>query len=276
LISVWGNDFTLHADRSRIASAFTQRAMRRADGLHTDCKRDFRLAVERGFDSRKPAIALPGAGGIRPEIFYSGRSSEEMRIRFNVPSGAPVIVNPRGFREYVHNREFFRAVRLVLERYPSIVVLCSSMENDRLARTWVREQAIEHAVRLLPTVDHAEMADLFRLAQVVVSPSAHDGTPNSLLEAMACGCFPVAGDIESVREWISDGVNGLLCDPADPASIAAAIVRAVSDADLRTEASAINQRVVAERANYDTTMLEAERLYDRVIRYRGSRGSRAS
>lgn len=44
------------------------------------------------------------------------------------------------------------------------------------------------------------MAYLFRLADVTVSLSEDDGTPNTLLEAVACGCFPIAGDIESVRE----------------------------------------------------------------------------
>jgi glycosyltransferase involved in cell wall biosynthesis len=61
-------------------------------------------------------------------------------------------------------------------------------------------------------------ADVFRGAQIVVSPSIHDGTPNSLLEAMACGCFPVAGDLESIREWITHGQNGLLFDANDAAS----------------------------------------------------------
>lgn len=54
------------------------------------------------------------------------------------------------------------------------------------------------------------MAELFRLSSVAVSPSLHDGTPNTLLEAMDCGCIIVTGDIESVREWINDGENGSL------------------------------------------------------------------
>ena len=37
--------------------------------------------------------------------------------------------------------------------------------------------------------------------------------PEAILEAMALGCFPIAGDIESVREWITPGVNGILVDP---------------------------------------------------------------
>ena len=57
-----------------------------------------------------------------------------------------------------------------------------------------RELGIEDTVELTPPLPHADMAALFRSAQVLVSPTTHDGTPNSLLEGMACGCFPVAGD----------------------------------------------------------------------------------
>ena len=41
------------------------------------------------------------------------------------------------------------------------------------------------------------MAALFRQAQVMLSITTHDGTPNTLLEGLASGCFPIAGDIES-------------------------------------------------------------------------------
>ncbi len=93
------------------------------------------------------------------------------------------------------------------------------------------------------------MAQLFRRAMVAVSPSEHDGTPNTLLEAMACGCFPVAGDIESVREWLVDGENALLVNPADPQVLAAAIIRALDDAGLRRSRET-QQTLVAERAEH--------------------------
>ncbi len=46
----------------------------------------------------------------------------------------------------------------------------------------------------------------------------------------------LAGNIESVREWITDGKNGLLCDPANPRSLAHAILRSLDDAELRKTA----------------------------------------
>jgi glycosyltransferase involved in cell wall biosynthesis len=98
------------------------------------------------------------------------------------------------------------------------------------------------------------MAELFRRSQVAVSPSTHDGTPNTLLEAMACGCFPVAGDLESLREWITPGDNGLLVDPGDPRALADAILLALEQPDLRLRARERNLRLIAERAEYKKVM----------------------
>ena len=108
------------------------------------------------------------------------------------------------------------------------------------------------------------MADLYRRAQVLVSPSTHDGTPNSLLEGMACGCFPIAGDLESIREWITPSLNGLLVDPADPQALAEAVLMAMENKDLRAQAAQVNEKLIAERAEYQHVMAQAEEFYTRI------------
>ena len=82
---------------------------------------------------------------------------------------------------------------------------------------------------------------------------------------MACGCFPVAGDIESVREWITDGVNGLLCDATDPDSLADAISRALGHLQLREKSRAYNNHLVMERAEYSSVIRRAEEFYSEII-----------
>jgi glycosyltransferase involved in cell wall biosynthesis len=124
---------------------------------------------------------------------------------------------------------------------------------------------VEGRVLLLPSLSPEHLGALFRRAQVSASPSEHDGTPNTLLEAMACGSFPVAGDLESIREWIEPGVNGLLFDPSDPRALAEAILQALRDDRLRAAAARTNQRLVAERGTYQAGMSRAERLYRRLI-----------
>ena len=108
------------------------------------------------------------------------------------------------------------------------------------------------------------MAESFRRAQIVASPGIHDGTPNTLLEGIACGCFPVAGDLESIREWIAPNENGLLFDSKNPQSIAEAIISAIENKNLRHKAAGPNQDMIAARAEYRQNMQRAEEFYEEV------------
>lgn len=261
LVSTWGNDLTLFARYHPVIGRLTRRVLARADGLLSDCDRDLRLARQWGFDATKLNAVVPGSGGIQTSLFRPGVPSPALLKQWNIPPGAPVVINPRGFRGYVRNDTFFRAIPQVLTKYPNAVFLCSSMQGQPGAEHWIRTLDIGHAVRLLPQVPRDQMAEYFRLARVTVSLSTHDGTPNTLLEAMACGCFPVAGDIESVREWVVDRENGLLVDPANPKATAEAIMEGLANDRLRSQAQGHNAGLIEERADYDIMMAKAERFY---------------
>ena len=256
IVSIWGNDFTLHAPSTRLMSHYTQWTMQVTDALHADCQRDVRLAREWGLSEEKPWLVAPGNGGIRSAVFYPAEKSVE----------EPVIINPRGFRVYVRNDCFFKAISLVLAKHPNAKFLCTSMAGESQAEQWIRELNVGHAVELLSPVPHFEMAKAFRRAQIVVSPSIHDGTPNTLLEGIACGCFPVAGDLESIREWITPDENGLLFDSNDPGSIADSIITAIENKNLRSKAAGLNQEIISARAEYKQNMEKAEQFYEEVNR----------
>jgi glycosyltransferase involved in cell wall biosynthesis len=256
LVSIWGNDFTLHAPSTPLMKIHTRRVMQAVDALHADVERDIRLAHAWGLGVDKLTLVAPGSGGVRSEIFYP-------------PAEAvvnPVIINPRGVRPYVRNDSFFKAIPLVLVKRPDAKFLCSSMQGEAQAQAWVRELGIESAVELLPPVPFLEMGNVYRRAQIVVSPSVHDGTPNSLIEAMACGCFPIAGDLDSIREWITHGQNGLLVDAGSPQSIADAILLGLEREDLRREAAGLNANIISARGEYGANMKRAGEFYELVIR----------
>jgi len=51
----------------------------------------------------------------------------------------------------------------------------------------------------------------------------------SLREALACGCVVVAADVEPVREFVTDGRNGRLIRPLDPAHLSATVLDLLED-----------------------------------------------
>jgi glycosyltransferase involved in cell wall biosynthesis len=256
LVSVWGNDFTLHAPSTRLMRHYTRWTMQVTNALHADCQRDIRLAQAWDFPVKRPTLVTPGNGGVRTDVFFPPEGLVE----------EPLVINPRGFRAYVRNDVFFKAIPLVLKEVPNAHFLCAAMAGESQAQRWIADLGIGHAVELLAPMPHVQMAEVYRRAAVLVSPSVHDGTPNTLLEGMACGCFPIAGDLESIREWITDGENGLLTNATEPEGLAESIVRALKNKDLRKQAAGLNAKRIAEGAEYNACMSQASSFYQRVIR----------
>jgi len=272
LVSIWGNDFTLHAPASPMMRGLTRRTLLRTDALHTDNHRDEEMAPEWGFASNRPQLVLPTNGGVRRDIFYPGAPGHSDHpaltgVLDSLAPEAPVIVNPRGFRAYVRNDTFFRAIPKVLQRVPSAAFLCPNMAGQRRAEKWIDRLQIGDSVHLLPKLTPSDLAAVFRRAQVSVSPSEHDGTPNTLLEAMACGAYPVVGDLQSIREWIEDGKNGTLVDPARADQVAGAIAQALEDAKMRESAAAENIPLIEQRADYERGMRRVGTFYEEVLAF---------
>jgi glycosyltransferase involved in cell wall biosynthesis len=262
--SVWGNDFTLHAPASPAMRSWTRRVLGKAAALHVDCRRDMRLAREWGFPAGRPVLLLPTNGGVRSQIFHpvdEGGSEATVPGLGAIPPEAPVLINPRGFRSYIRSDTFFRSLPFILAECPEAHILCPAMEGEPEAERWLDVLSLRASTHLLPRLSPEQMAALYQRAAVTVSLSEHDGTPNTLLEAMACGCFPVAGDLESIREWIEPERTGFLVDVNRPDDVAHAVVRALRHPDLRREAAQHNTRHVVEQASYARRMPEVEARY---------------
>ena len=265
-VSIWGNDLTLHARGSRWMEAATRRTLRRADALAADAARDLRLASAWGFDPQKPALLVPGNGGIDLTEIQALRGQPRPEIT-PIPAGVPLVVNPRGFRPgSLRSDVFFQSIPLVLQHEPAAHFLCPSMAGQPEAIEWVEHLKISQQVHLLPTLPQTQLWEIFLRAEVFVSPSVHDGTPNSLLEAMACGCLPVVGDIESMREWITPGVNGLLADAANPQALAEAIAMGLENAGLRASAAERNRQIIESRADRRQNRAQVVEFYNSLLR----------
>lgn len=109
-------------------------------------------------------------------------------------------------------------------------------------------------VRFVGYVAGAGMLKALQSASCYVSASLSDGTSTSLLEAMACGLFPIVSDIPANREWIVDGDNGMLFPPGDHLALTECLERAVGERVWLSSAVESNRRLVEQRANLDTNI----------------------
>ena len=91
-------------------------------------------------------------------------------------------------------------------------------------RSLVAELGIAQDVVFVGKIPLEETVSFYRAADVFVYPSLNETFGLPILEAMACGCPVVTSDSSAMPE--TAGGAAVLSDPADPASIAKAIVEA--------------------------------------------------
>jgi glycosyltransferase involved in cell wall biosynthesis len=265
LVSVWGDDFTYHARSSPMMVSLTRTTMRKADALHADCRRDIKLGFDWGLRIDTMTMVEPGNGGIRLDAFSNEKQAFSIIQKYSLPKDAFFILNPRGIRNVARTDTFFRAIPIIKKEIPNAHFLAVKMAESGEAMDWVRSLGIGNCVSLLPAMSMEEMPEVFRLSPVMVSLTMHDGLPNVLLEAMACGSYPVCGDLESLREWIDDGRNGSLVPAGDPKMVAGTIIRVASDAKLRRQAAERNRAIIAERAEWNSVMGRVEEFYRAML-----------
>ncbi|MBN2677119.1 MAG: glycosyltransferase family 4 protein [Anaerolineaceae bacterium] len=277
VVSIWGNDLTLHANGSYRMGLITQQTLKRTDGLMADAGRDIRLAKNWGFDHNRPNLVVPGCGGIDLEKIEVSRTLSPKYLLELIPPNRRLIVNPRGLRPgSLRTDVFFGAAGIVAARHPDVCFVCPAMAGQPNAIQMVKSNKLEHNVILLPILDQMDLWWLYTRAEAVVSPGVHDGIPNSLLEALACGCYPVAGDIESIREWITPGINGLLYPPSDTNALAESLLLILDNPDRRFEAARCNLKLIHERANQITVRKKVSDFYQLVAGHYTSLGDQIS
>ena len=101
----------------------------------------------------------------------------------------------------------------------------------------------------------ADMATVYKDANVLVHTSDHEGTPNVLLEAMASGLPVVATRVGGVAEIIKHGETGYLVEVGNDDALLLALLKVVGDENLRRAcATRAREHVVA---NYSVNRLPA-------------------
>lgn len=106
-----------------------------------------------------------------------------------------------------------------------------------------------------------EIAAVYRAADVFVLPSREDNLPNTVMEAMACGCVPVAFDVGGTTDLFADGVEGLLVPAFDTRELGKRILQVLLDEPLRNKLS----RSAAARISREFTLERQGRRYEQLF-----------
>jgi len=123
-------------------------------------------------------------------------------------------------------RGVVRAMNLLGDRAAPFVIA-----GNINSQVFGENETLPASVIQLGYVSDAQLRALYEGAGCFVFPSFYEGFGIPPLEAMACGCPVIAGDIGALRETCGDAA--LFCDPANPSSIAYSIASVMADSELR-------------------------------------------
>jgi glycosyltransferase involved in cell wall biosynthesis len=112
-----------------------------------------------------------------------------------------------------------------------LVVIGDQISKYAALRRAVHRHQLHQYVRFLGYVSEETLAVMYRLAAVFVFPSLYEGFGLPPLEAMASGTPVVTSNVSSLPEVAGDAA--LLINPYEPAAIADAMYRVLTDEPLR-------------------------------------------
>ena len=108
-----------------------------------------------------------------------------------------------------------------------------------------------------------DLVEAVRTAAVLVLPSRTEAESfgMTLIEAMACGTPVVGSDVGGIPQVVQDGENGLLVPPAEPAALAAAVRRLLTDGALADRMGEAGRRRAEERYAWPELMARYTRMF---------------
>lgn len=150
------------------------------------------------------------------------RMNESIDINDVVTGAGPFVVAAGQLERWKGFKDLIDAMAIVAERKDSKLIIF----GEGSQREELQELIVKHGLRdrvVLPG-NVANTLKYFAKANVFVLSSYVEGMPNVLVEAMMCGCTPVATDCPTgPRELLADGKFGYLAAVGNPRSIADAI-----------------------------------------------------
>ena len=176
------------------------------------------------------------------------------------------VVSTRGLNKHYGADIILRASSLASESLGNVpTAIAGGGEAESALKELAKDLGTAKDVWFAGEIPNDELPSLLNRSNVYVSAVRTDGVSASLLEAMACGCFPIVTDNAANRLWVDDGINGFLIAVRDPQAFAAAIVRAMGDPALRLRARDENLRIIQERADMSVNMRTISDAYQKLV-----------
>lgn len=179
------------------------------------------------------------------------------------PHGSPpLVLCAARFADGKRQQDLLQALaRLADEGRSFRAVLAGAGPNLAAVRDLASQLGLDGAVQFPGPLPPDGVRTLLGEAAIACLPSASEGMPGALMEAMASGVAVVGTDVGGTNELVVDGESGILVQAYDPAALANALARLLDDPDLRQSLAAEGRRRMEECFSLEIMLNAKERLY---------------
>lgn len=205
--------------------------------------------------------------GIDLERFCPGDRSEA-RSQLRLPDDVPIIGIVATLRSWKGHVYLFEAFQMLMQEWdgplPRLLVVGDGPGDENLRRL-AGELGIGERVHFAgyqsDPVPWLQAMDVFCLPSY-----GHEGVPQALMQAMACGLPVISTPVGSIPEIIQPGQTGLLVTPKDSAALAVALKRLLQDGNLREPLREAALQTARQRFGMEQMALAMENLLLGVAR----------
>jgi glycosyltransferase involved in cell wall biosynthesis len=251
--SCWGSDLFYYQNKKKHKSKIIK-VLGRVNYLHTDCKRDFELAKYLAFKGEHIGV-IPGGGGYK---------TGEFEI-FKLPLDKRKIILVKGYEH-----KFGRALKVI----KALEEIKNELKDYEVVVFGAHQIVIDYInVNNLPfefynrhELSHMKMMELMGRTYIYIGNSVSDGIPNTLLEAMLMGAFPIQSNPGGVTaEIIKNGENGVLIEGVNDISlIKNLIVDVLKNKEMIEKAFNFNGTLSKKHLDYKINQKKIVELYNSI------------
>jgi teichuronic acid biosynthesis glycosyltransferase TuaC len=252
-----GSDVHTHPDRNRGIARYTRTALRSVDHL---------VAVSADLASRISTLEPQSApvdviyNGVDLHRFAPAVDRVELRHRLGLPVSGTGICTVSRLAEAKGIPELVSAFRAVLKANSDVwLVIVGGGPLESRLRSWVGD--LDGHLVVTGPIEHAQVPQYLKAADVFALPSHREGVPVAMLEAMACGLPVVVTAVGGIPEVVTDGSTGLLIHPRDEHELAESLNRLVRDVALRRRMGTAAQEVIRNGFQWNQGSAKLASLY---------------
>lgn len=257
--SSWGSDLFLYQNQPNHVKKLKQ-VLTRLDFLFTDNRRDIKLAEKLGFKGKSLGV-FPGGGGYH--------LLDMMPYKKSLTNRNLILI--KGYHHWAGRAlQVLNAIKSInesLRDYEIYVYSAHQIVVDKIHQINAASNLnIQYSTRA-NELAHQDLLKKFGQAKIAIGNSVSDGIPNTLLEAIIMGAFPIQSNPGGVSEdYITDGENGLLIqNPEDEHDIANKILSALQDENLISKAKLLNQKL-SQKLDYSSIQNEVKKAYQNIAK----------